>query len=446
MYFIQRTLTSNQTIIPNLIWIFNTFFLAFLYLAFIFYSKSKIIEKITILIFFIISSVFVGINYLYVNLVYWNDGAVLVYYVNKTGELYDSILVIIMVILLCIHSISMIFNEKKSKEIFFQKMQFFLAFLILVLALFIPRTYSYSITNAFSVKIIGYIFYYLFILILFYAIYSPTKIVNLSSNILNFNFLKKHIDNFNLLVNSNLENVDEIINLSIYSVLILFILALMDKFGPNLVPISVAESNKLGLSIFLFTFNMSDYYIHVLGGLAPLLFTVILFSYFVVRKKLTKLFILKITFIIVFGVLLSLALNIVLRLSLETYHGTYQFLLGFTLSPIILLLYNLTHLQNLSPFDDLKLKSENFSNVKSLFNSLINPGEVYIGTFLSLFIFDIIQPPSSTGVYLIGGGGFADGLLLLPIGIISAFYLILSFSIVFLAEIKKKVLFFNSQA
>ena len=66
----------------------------------------------------------------------------------------------------------------------------------------------------------------------------------------------------------------------------------------------------------------------------------------------------------------------------------------------------------------------------AVFSDFIAPFDPYLRSL------DKVQPPSSTGLYLVGGGGLADGLLLLPPGVVALCYIISAFLISLVQEIR----------
>ena len=436
MFTIKSDINNGQTFIPTFMWISNTLFIGFLSLGILLYVSSHIVEKIIAFGVYIVLSFYNGFVFLNSYDVYWHNGAVLVYYTNKTGELYNSILNVLMVILLAIFLIASTFDEKTSKEALYHKVIFLLAILILIITFFIPRTYSYSITNAFSVKLIGYFFYYCFIFVLYNALFSPNKFIEKLKFVTKFKVFDKTTSVFNLFLENYSESGDQMINLSIYSVIILLFLGLLIRFGYLFVPISIEQSKKLGLAIYLFNYNNTNYFIHIIGGLLPIILSMVLIGYLVFKKSNLPLSILKITFIIFVGLILSLLFNWYFHLNVVSYHGSYQFLAGFVIPSIILVIFNLLNPNNM---DLIEKGISNKDNLTHILTTLINPIEIYIGTLYSLLLFDVLQPPSQTGQYLLGGGGLSDGLLLLPIGVTAGFYLLISFFMSFSMEFRKKV-------
>ena len=312
-------------------------------------------------------------------------------------------------------------NKRLKSSELRQNSLFLLAILIFVSTLFIPRTNTWSITDALTVKLLAYIFFYSFSLILFLAFFYPFETTN---NLISSNIVKNLIKKYENLTNPNLESVSQHINIAIIALIVLILVVMLNYFGPVLIPISVEETNKLGLSLYLFHINNTDYFIHLIGGMLPLVIGCFIFFYLVVSSKISLQIILKVGFIAGLSLLLSICFNNILGFSLESEHGNAPLYLGFFISPLVLIIYN-----------SLKFNSYNITPKKALIQ-LINPIEVCLGTLLALFLFDLFQPPSSTGLYLIGGGGLADGLLLLPPGLIALFYIILAFFFSLIVEIR----------
>ena len=442
MYTLKSTLTNYQTFIPNLIWIFNTLFIGFLFLGIVFYTIPHFIVHLIAFLVYIVLSIYNGVLLLNSYYIFWNNGAVLVYYTNKSGEFYNSLLNISLIILTCIYLIYGIFEEKNSKEFFYQKLLLFLSTIDLVLALFIPRTYSFSITNSFSVKIVGYLFFYCFIFILYSTLTLQNKFLKILKKLTKFHFVNDLFMKYNEFFLNSIEVNNDIVNYSLVSLIIFFSLIFLERFGPLFVQICFEISKNTGLALYVCFYNNTSYYIDVIGGILPSLISIILIVYEFTKKDKLIAFFMKISYVTIFGLFLSIVFNWYLHLNVESYHGTYQFLAGFVIPSLLLVLYNLLNTKNL-----IFINSTEKGNIhlQQTFSNIINPSEIYIGTFLALIIFDLIQAPSSTGVYLIGGGGLSDGLLLVPLGIISGFYLILGFIISFSVELKKKIIFLETQ-
>ena len=415
IYFTPIDLTFSQTPFPALMWILNTLFLFFLYLSFSLYSHKNVPTKTSISLLYLFISFINGILFLNSYIVYWNNGAVLVYYINKNGELYNSLLNVLLMVLLSYQLLMNIFEEKNSKNFLSQKIQFFLAVLILIGILFIPRTYFYSFTNAFSVKFISYVFYYSFLIVAYYAMFKPQLFTEKFSILLKIPFLKRVTANFTNFSISLDKKINPLLNISLLSLMILILLAFLSKFGSLILPISVVEANKLDLLFYIGKFNSTNYYVNIIGGFFPIFVSIILFIFLFMKGKFSKLFFQRIGFIIFVGIIFSFILNFYLKLNIRGENGDYPFLFGFIFSCFLVIIINIFF------FD-----SSNFEKNYSLFElffQLLSPYELYLGTVLSLLVYDLIQPPSLTGIYVIGGGGLSDALLLLPLELIVFLFL-----------------------
>lgn len=427
----HKDYTEATTIMPQLMWIGNLFYFGFLFLAIAYAIKvSKFVSWIIFLLYSCVGLIN-GLN-LGKYTVLWRDGNVLVYYINKEAETINSILNIGILALTFYLVFSNALESTNVCKIVKQRSKWLtIACFISLLTFFIPRTESWSITNPVNVKIIGYIFFYGFLLAYSIAWGYSNKINSYLSD--------KFTEIYSLEKQQSLKKIILLVSreerkflfLEILSIMGILLVVLILIFGESFVRIYAFADEAVSdsMAFFIGEYLGIKWYFHIIGVIVPLIVGLILFTSLFVFNNTNKSHfrIFFVFFSLEFG--LSFLFNNILGFGLGRNESYSPFVLGFLIPPILICYYFL-----LTQTSFLTENMKNKQLVREFLNSIVPLREIISASILSTILIDLTHPISSTGKILIGGASFMDGIFLIPVLVASLALFIILTSIFTLKE------------
>jgi hypothetical protein len=408
----DRNILLNP-ISPLIMWIGNLFFFGLLYLmstSVIHYKKiQQIIPFVIYSVLGLINGIFGLANYE----VYWNNGNVLVYYIDKNAELINSVLNILIIILSFYFVTTTIFDQKyidKEKLDITRLILISLGLLFGLLIFLTPRTESWSVIDSVSVKIVFYFLFSIFISILVLGWLYNKKLYffyyNLSKKEI-FVEISQYYSQLSFEFNRNKMLLKITALFSV--ILFLSLIGYWKLVEPYIIIYEFADQAVSdGAAFFIGEFFNIKWYVHIIGTIIPVFFALIVLLYQVISKK-RNFYLLFFTLIFISQTGLSFILNNMLNLGRRTNVFT-PFILGFIFPIIIILILNFLYFNKF--FDYSEFSSKNILlNIINL--SLLLP--IYSATIFSTILTDFLNPSSETGKILVGAGGVIDGIFLIPL-------------------------------
>ncbi len=439
----KRDFLANETYFPILMWVMNDIFAVLLLSAIItrfsHWSKAVVLGVATIT---------GGLWWSGIKMnsyeVFWRNGAILVYYTDKNAEQINTYLTIIAIVwsFIIVFSYSMSSKERAFTSFASSKLRvppnlvedYNTALLMLgSIAMlggtfFIPRTDPGSITNSASIKIIGYLFFLGFLILYSLGSCYPDFFEE---------FLrKKNQDGLILHPSIRLSAKQEqelfvTINASIIGFsAIYFGLKFLRK--PLLVQPIASEEVKKGNAIFLFETNAIQWYLNLVGGLLPLLVSVILLVVLLtIHDKRLRI---AVNFVILVSI--EIAITWILNKGILGKKATN----GVEVSPVFQHLFFIPILAFLIVMaldkKQWQATTERFQQqnpLRAILAIPYSPLVVYCATVFATIATDFFIPTSPTGKLMIGGAGIFDGIVLIPLQTLLIFTIFLLSSIIFLS-------------
>ena len=442
-YISRQDFATSDTILPFLMWLANATFTSVLVATFITRFSQWDIKNSLGLAFLSLGLLWSGAK-MNEYAVYWRDGAVLVYYFNKSAEqanVYFTILGIAWACIIAIYHIltlrekivSAVYSQGDSvnthlKEDFNSSLLLLVSIISLGAIFLIPRTDPGSITNPVTVKIIGYFFFSLFLILFSIGLYRPEKISKYISSRFQHGVLV--IPTINLSLKSE-EEIALLITIKLFLLgSILFALKFLKK--PLTVQPVAAEEVRSGNAIYLFESGQIKWYAHIDGAVVPFILAILTLVFLLSKNKerfrVVKNFLLLLSSEVAISWILSKRFTRAKGGESIEITPVFQHLL---LIPVIILV--IIAVIDKDQWLDIKKKFEKLSPWKALFKIHYSPLLVYSSSVFATIMIDFFVMTSPTGKLMIGGAGIFDGIVIIPIQAALIFGIFLLATIYFLS-------------
>ncbi|MCY3410971.1 MAG: hypothetical protein INQ03_04960 [Candidatus Heimdallarchaeota archaeon] len=339
--------------------------------------------------------------------VLWRDGAILVYYVNKSAETLNVNLTVIILAASIFLALNKMIELKDGQPdddeiIHYHMLVLHIAALVGIFSAFlIPRTDPDSITNPVNVKIFAYFSFYLFIGFYSLSLGNSKRISDLLAG-KNRYLLEPSLELS--------ERQERGIYFALFSHL-LVIVSLVILISNSNVNIDLVADDEVGrgMAIFLLEQGGIKWYMHVIGAMLPLVFAGVLLVISLKYSRNRSHFI-KHTLLLLGVIFIITAANMrVFKLYRVVGSAVIPSTFHYYLIPLIFLLFTAF------------IKEETWAglsnqpNGKEILLGEISPFIIYIVTVFGSIFLDFLIPYSSTGKIMIGGASWLDGIVIIPI-------------------------------
>ncbi len=429
---LKRDMTREDTFLPMIMWSFNLLFMLLFFIsAYLNLKRRHILLEFFVGVLFVIG-VYNGITGMNEYLVLWNDGTVIVKYTNPNAEFIHSVVQILLLFLTIYVLYTRILagdtdvtnrtDTDADMETHVRLVWLLVSGIILLGTYFLPRTTPGSITDPLSIKLFAYAFFYAFLGVYIIAWIAPQKGFEAVLRFLEKMYTKERQQNFLQLLQHARAAHNGLLLLAVISAIGLVSTIVWVKVGRSFVTIYTESSLAVrdGVAVYLFTWRGIKWYIHVYGGLIPIvaMFGILIFLVMSTTKdnNANRRMFGSLGIVIVVQVLLAYVFNNVLKWG-RYYNEHYTpFILAFVLPTMFYSLWELfMNPHGLFPFSS----KENVLKLGSWYR--IVPLNVYVlsglysATVISTVLADFLSPSSPTGKLLIGGASFVDGIFLVPL-------------------------------